>query len=519
MRFFHVLVTAIVAALCWIGAHADVALPPVISDSMVLQQAQHAQLWGTAAPGEPVTVCLANQTVQTTADVQGKWSLRLKPIKAGGPYTLVVSGAKNTLTVHDVLVGEVWCASGQSNMEFTLDRANNAEQEVAAANYPTLRIFTANRQVARTPQESVGGHWVVCTPQTAGKFTALGYFFGREIIKARKTPVGLLHISCGWTPGEAWMPREALTADPDLKIIVDRWDEITRDADTYPTRFTEWQKACDAAKTAGQPLPAEPAKPKDPNFMHRACGLWNGGVAPLTPYTIRGIIWYQGETNEVRAYQYRKEFQALIRGWRQAWGEGDIPFLYMQVSSVLPADPVPVDSEWAELREAQTMALALPNTGMALTMDITDDWKDVHPRNKQDAGFRLGLVARAKVYGEKIPYSGPMYKGMKVENSAIRITFTCTDGGLHTKNNEPLRGFTIAGADHKFVYATARLDKDTVVVSSDQVANPVAVRYAWANNPLGSNLYNGVPLPAVSFRTDDWTEKTRGFTKLTVDLM
>ncbi len=513
MRFFALIFLLLCAGVAW----GTVALPPVFGDNAVLQAGMPVPVWGTAGPGEAVTVAIDGQTVAVKADAAGCWRAVLHKHAAGGPFTLTATGAKNAVTAANVLFGEVWFCSGQSNMQFTLDRADNGKEAAATADFPTMRMFTGNAQVAYTPQTTIKGSWVVCTPETAPKFSAVGFFFGREILRARKTPVGLLHVSQGWTPGEAWMSRESLLADPDLKIIVDRWDAITKYARDYPALKKAWDDACAKAKADNTPAPPEPVRPKDPNFLHRACGYWNGGIAPLVGYAIRGVIWYQGETNEVRANQYRKEFTALIRCWRKAWGQGDLPFLFVQVSSVLPPDPQPIESEWAELREAQALALKLPNTGMAVTVDIGLE-KDVHPLDKVDVGYRLGLLARALVYKETVPCYGPLYQGMKVEGKKIRLRFTHTDGGLLVKG-DTLRGFDIAGADHKFVHAQATIDKDTVLVWADGVPAPVAVRYAWANNPMPIVLFNGLHLPVAPFRTDNWPGKTVGFTKLTVDMM
>jgi sialate O-acetylesterase len=513
MRAITLMCVCVCAVAAW-----SVALPPVFGDNAVLQAEMAVPVWGTADAGEAVTVAIDDAKVAATADAAGRWRVVLPAHKAGGPYTLTVTGAKGAASAQNVLFGEVWFCSGQSNMQYTLDRAANGKEAAANADFPTMRMFQANTQMAFEPQTTVKGQWVVCTPATAPKYSAVGFFFGRELLANRKTPVGLIHVSQGWTPGEAWMSREALLADPDLKIIVDRWDEIIRDAKAYQDAMKTWQALADQAKKDGVAPPAQPVKPKaDPNFLHRASGYWNGGVAPLAGYGIRGIIWYQGETNEVRAHQYRKEFSALIRSWRQAWGQGDLPFLFVQVAPVLPPDPQPVESEWAELREAQAMALALPNTGMAVTVDIGEE-KDVHPKAKAEVGYRLSLLARALVYKEDIPCYGPLYESMAVEGKKIRLRFSHVDGGLRCLFGE-VRGFAIAGADRKFVPAKVTIEKDnTVLVESDAVPNPVAVRYAWANNPMPVNLVNGLNLPTAPFRTDDWPGKTVGFTKMTVDL-
>jgi sialate O-acetylesterase len=497
---------------------AGLTVPAVFSDNMVVQQDMVVPVWGKGDAGDNITVTLDKYTAKSVVGQDGKWRCDLPKMTAGGPFTMTIAG-KTKIDIANVLIGEVWFCSGQSNMDFELSRVNNAGEEIKAANYPTLRLFTARQVVAGTPQDNVPGKWIIITPENAAKITALGYFFGREIIKSRKVPVGLVQASCGWTPAESWMSREALMSDPDFHYIVKRWDDSAApDAKAkYDQAMIEWKTASDTATKDGKPLPVKPLKPADPNFIHRASGLWNGSVFPLIPYAIRGAIWYQGETNEVRAHQYRKLFSTLITYWRKAWGIGDFPFLFVQVASVLPPDPVPIESEWAELRESQAMALKLPNTGMAVTVDIGDE-KDVHPKNKQDVGLRLGLVARAKVYGEKkLEYSGPQYKSMKVKNGQAVLSFDYIGKGLVVKGGEPLKGFYICGPDKKFVTAQAKISGKNVIVWSDAVKEPVSVRYAWANNPMGCNLFNKADLPAVPFRTDDWPGKTVGFTALTID--
>lgn len=496
-----------------------VKIPAIFGEHMVLQQQQPIPVWGTATPGETITVSLAKRQATTVAKPDGSWRVTLDKLPAGGPFTLTVAG-EDTITINDVLLGEVWLCSGQSNMQFTLKKANDAEAEIAAADYPTLRMFAVNSNIAYTPQTDVKGKWIVCSPETAAEFTAVGYFFGREILQTQHVPVGLLHVSQGWTPAEAWMSMEMIRANPATAYIADRWEKLTADYPTakpeYDRKMAEWPQAAADAKAAGQPEPPKPVAPADPNFLHRAAGYWNGGVAPLIPYGIRGTIWYQGETNDSRAYQYRLLFPNLIRGWRKAWGQGDFPFLFVQVASVLPPDPTPIDSEWAELRESQAFGLAEPNTGMAVTIDIGDE-KDVHPTNKQDVGHRLALLARVKVYGEKIPAYSPQYDRMSVKGGNVTLTFTNTYKGLKSKDQQPLIGFAIAGEDKKFVTAQAKIVGHTVVVWADAVPTPAAVRYAWANNPAGCNLYNSSDLPCAPFRTDSWLAKTAYDTKMFID--
>jgi sialate O-acetylesterase len=495
---------------------AEVKLHALFSDHMVLQQGVRAPVWGTADPGEQVKVTLGSASAQATADDEGRWKVELGPLKAGGPLEMTVAG-KNTLTLHDVAVGEVWICSGQSNMEMAVGNSprawggvNNAEQEIAAGNYPMIRQFTVKKAVAGKPQSDVAGEWLVASPETVGQFTAVGYFFGRELHKALGVPVGLIHTSWGGTPAEAWTSEQTLLSEPDLaSIFTTRQKEIAaypQALEKYREQLAQWDEASRQAEAAGKVAPRPPKFPDDPRSSSwRASGLYNAMIAPLIPYATRGAIWYQGESNADRAYQYRKLFPAMIRDWRRAWGEGDFPFLFVQLANYIQ-NYAPKTS-WAELREAQTMTLSLPKTGMAVTADIGDP-NDIHPKNKQEVGRRLALAAEAIVYGKDVVYSGPVYDSMKVEGNKIRLSFRHVDGGLKGKPH-PLTSFEIAGADRKFVAAQAKIEGKTVVVRSAKVAQPVAVRYAWADNPECS-LYNKSGLPAVPFRTDDWPGVTEG---------
>lgn len=483
---------------------ADVELPSLISDHMILQRGVPVSIWGTAEPGEQITVTFRRQRLSTTADANGYWRVQLDPMDAGGPFEMSITG-RNTIVVKDVLVGEVWVCSGQSNMVWPVARSMNAQEEITAANYPQIRLFKVRNKMSEKPLEDVEGVWQVCSPQTVGGFSGVGYFFAREIHKALGVPVGMIQSAWGGTPAEAWTSHEALASDPQLRIILERWDKILANypqaLKRYEERLRKWREEAEKARSEGRRPPRRPRPPLGPNHPHRPSVLFNAMIAPLTHYTIRGVIWYQGESNVRRAYEYRRLFKTMIQDWRRAWGLGDFPFLFVQLANFLQVKPEPSESAWAELREAQLMALELPNTGMAVAIDIGEA-NDIHPRNKQDVGKRLALVARAIVYGEKITYSGPIYDRMKIEGNCIRIWFKHVNGGLVAKGGE-LKGFAIAGPNRKFVWATAKIEGDTVVVSSPQVPNPVAVRYAWADNPV-CNLYNKAGLPASPFRTDDW---------------
>ncbi|WP_210516022.1 sialate O-acetylesterase [Hymenobacter terricola] len=645
------------------AAQATVRLPALVGSHMVLQRDKPLPIWGWAAPGEKVSITFRNKTYAATPpDAAGCWQATLPATPAGGPYVLTVKG-QNTLVLDDVLVGDVWLAAGQSNMEMQVKAGPtgyfqpvaNADQEIAAANFPQLRCLTVAQVMAYHPEPDVTTKgWLVCSPATVAGFSAVAYFFGRDLVQRYQVPIGLICSSWGGTSAEAWTSAEGLRSLPDFQAraadIAQRTTRLTDDDQAfrqrqraalnsqqfdkgYPPGGKPWSAAdfdarawpemtlpgfwetIPALKTydgvvwfrkeidlpataAGQPLtlalgtvndtdstwfngvnvgstegynkerryavPAalvragrnvvivravdlgsnggisgEPAKlsltgasltvplagawhyqvgldPKDWPVSPFPGGpqntptvLFNGMVAPVIPFALKGIIWYQGENNTGRAEQYRTLFPALITDWRKHWGTPELPFLFVQLANFQAAAPQPGPSTWAELREAQAQALALSRTGMATTIDIGEA-DDIHPHNKQEVGRRLALAARHEVYGEKsLVYSGPTYQRMAAQGSTIRLKFDHVGGGLIVKNGTPLQGFAVAGADQKFHWATAQLFGNEVVVQSDEVKSPVAVRYDWANNPTG-NLSNKDGLPAAPFRTDTWPGITVG---------
>ena len=643
--------------LCAIAAHAEVRLPAIIGDNMVFQQGVKIRIWGTAKPDERVTVTFNTHSSSAVATTEGRWEVFLGPFKAGGPFELMVKG-ENVLTIKNVLVGEVWLCSGQSNMEWPLINTFNGDDTVAEANFPQIRLFTVEKHTSTTPLTDVEGHWVITTPDEAAHFSAVGYFFGRELYRQLKVPVGLIHSSWGGTPAEAWTSNDALRSVPELKPILDRYgsslNALPQTKEAYARALAAWEEknlyrdsgnkgeglgyADPKASTAGwskMELPkqfetagllidgavwfrrvvevpekwsgkdlvlnlppiddydttyfngtkigsigretlnsymvarkyvvpgrlvhaganviairvfdsageggfsrggkfslgpataAEPdlislrgaweykvelaLEPKHPDWGSRpdAVGvnnqnnpsvLYNAMIAPLVRFPIRGVIWYQGESNAGRAYEYRALFPLMIRNWRTAWGR-EFPFYFVQLANWHAHKAEPDESDWAELREAQMMTLREPQTGMAVIIDIGDE-VELHPRNKLDVGRRLAAWALAATYGRKVVPSGPLFDRFTIDGDKIRIKFKYA-AGLKTIDGGPVKGFAIAGEDHHFVWADARIDGDTVVVSSPHVAKPVAVRYGWADNPI-VNLYNQVGLPASPFRTDDW---------------
>jgi sialate O-acetylesterase len=504
--------------------HADVKPNPLFTDGAVLQRGQPVPVWGTARDGEKVTVEFDSQKVSTTA-ADGKWSVKLEPLKEGGPFTMTITG-DNAVTVNNLLVGEVWVCSGQSNMEWTFAKAHNAKEEGPKAVFPKIRMFTVTKKVSVKPLPEAVGSWVECSPEKVGTFSAVGYFFAREIYQKLGIPVGMIHTSWGGTPAQAWTSPEGFGNDPELKGYVDAANRKLAGYDAalaaYTVQFEEfntklkewnetigkphqeamkaWDEATAQAKQAGQPLPPKPAapspQPKAPPHPdggpHDPASLYNGMLAPIIPYGIKGAIWYQGESNAPQAKQYRTLFPAMIADWRGRWNQGDFPFFFVQIA--------PFKGQPAEIREAQFLTLAkVKNTAMAVTTDVGNA-NDIHPTQKEPVGQRLALAARALTYGEKIEYSGPLYDSMEAKGGEITISFKHIGGGLVAKDGE-LKGFTIAGPDKNFMPAQAKIEGSTVVVSAEGVASPKAVRYGWANVP-DVNLFNQEGLPASPFRTD-----------------
>ncbi len=483
---------------------ATVAVPSLFSDHMVLQQDLSPSIWGNAEPGEEISVTFVGETRKTCADPQGKWKIILPAPSAAGPFAMTIQGQDNCIEIHDILMGDVWVGSGQSNMEMPVWNTKNAPRELLRANRPQIRLFTVSKHVSREPLDECEGKWFVCTPQSASWFSAVLYYFGRDLNKALHCPIGLIHSSWSGTPAESWVSRSTLESSPNLTIML---DQLRQEDAEYPAalavfakEMADWTEAANRAEARGGPAPEKPKGPDNPDNHWREAGLYNGMIHPLTQYAIRGVIWYQGESNAERAYQYRTLFPALIHDWRAAWGQGDFPFLFVQLANFKPRLDQPGPAQWAELREAQVMALDLPNTGMAVAIDIGEA-DDIHPKNKQAVAERLALNALTKTYGKRIEYSGPVLESMKTEGNKAILTFSHAKG-LKAKNG-PVKGFAVAGADQHFVWADAAVKGNTVIVSSSEVTNPVAVRYGWADNPE-CNLYNSAGLPASPFRTDNW---------------
>lgn len=476
-------------------ARAEVKLPAIFGDHMVLQRDTAVPVWGTAAPGEEVTVSIAGQTVSTKANADGKWSVKLAKLNAPGPHTLIVK-AGNSITLTDVLVGEVWLGSGQSNMALQVSRAKDFAQEQAAAKFPQLRMFTEGRAVAGIAQTEGKGKWVICAPETVGGFSATAYFFGREIHKSLNVPVGLINSSVGGTPIESWIAPEAQKASPDLKGFFENKDKPAKPIDPEQAKAKFEKDTAAKAKADGKPARKRPVdRSALAERKGNVGGLFNGKIAPLIPYAIRGALWYQGEANSTpdKAPFYHAQLSLLVNDWRARWGY-DFPFAWVQLPNFGGAG-----REWPLVREAMLKTLALPKTGMAITIDIGEE-KDIHPKNKQDVGRRLAAWALGTVYGQAVATSGPLPAGHQVRGSDVVLSFKHTDGGLVAKGGE-LKGFVIAGADQQWKPAQARIEGLTVIVSHPDVKQPVAARYGWENFPV-CTLFNGAGLPASPFRTD-----------------
>jgi len=513
-------------ALCIVSSFvkAEVSLPNIFSDHMVLQRDMANPIWGTADTNEKVTVSIANQHYSTIADAKGNWRVKLAPLETGGSYKLTVKG-NNTLHFEDVLVGEVWLCSGQSNMEWPVNKSNAHDLEVSSANYPNIRLITVPKPGSETAQFSFDGQWQATSPESVGDFSAACYFFGRRLHNTLNVPIGLINTAWGGARIEAFMPRKALEDTGEYLEYLTDWDRrIIEDSDRqYAEKLAEYE-AWQAAGSKG-----EKHKPLHARVANHAPGsIYNGLIHPVVGYGIKGTIWYQGESNTDRPYQYRRLFPLLINTWRELWGQGDFPFYWVQLADYKKEFAQPNGGAWAEVREAQTMTLSLPNTGEAIAIDL-GEVRDIHPRDKQTVANRLVRHALAKDYGYNMASESPRFSSMhitskviktkaksesvtkaeaKLERKVATITFEHVATSLYSFDVDKVRGFAIAGEDKKFVWAKAKIiGKNQVEVYSDEVSNPVAVRYGFEFNPV-VNLYDRNGLPVTPFRTDDWPGAT-----------
>lgn len=448
---------------------AKLEIPSIFGDSMVLQQNSENAIWGWADAGATVELLWQDQKLKAQADADGYWRTQLPTGAASfDAHTLVIKSGPAELHISDILIGEVWLCSGQSNMQWTVSNSADAQLEKAAAHHPTIRMITVPKVGTQIPQKDFKGNWQRCTPETVSQFSAVAYYFGRQLQQSLQIPIGLIACSYGGSAAEAWVQRSTLESDP-----------------RFATELSWW-------------------KAREANFdYHRPGNLWAGMLQPVIGYGIRGTIWYQGESNAGRAHKYKELFSLMIREWRQAWGQGDFPFYWVQLADFKAESSQPQKSAWAELREAQTQTLELPNTGQAVIYDLGEG-RDIHPRNKQGVGKRLARIALARDYGLQVSYLNPQFKSMAIEGDKITLSFEHVGSHLYTFDVKTAIGFVVAGEDQVWHPATAQLtNNSTIEVVCDQVPNPVAVRYAWADNPI-ANVYSREGLPLTPFRSDNW---------------
>ncbi len=495
--------------------HAELKLPAIISDHMVLQQKQSNPIWGWDAPGTKVTVTFAGQTKSGEAGKDGKWTVKLDPVPASDkPQTITVSGSEKK-EIQDVLVGEVWMCSGQSNMGFTLAGDWNGDIEAAASKHPNLRLIKVPQVGTQELQNDFKGEWKASTPESATGFSAVGFLFGRYVHEIVGVPVGLIDNAWGGSAAEAWVRRESLEKDPRFKLLME--NTVKREADAqsgkakvdYEKQLAKYKQDAEKAKAAGKPAPRPPGSPQAWLAGNgRPGNIFCGVVHPTLGYGIKGVIWYQGESNAGRAYEYADLFPFMIDQWRKEWKQGDFPFYWVQLADFLAEKPEPGDSSWAELRESQTKTMKLPNTGQAVIIDLGEG-RDIHPKNKHDVAARLVRWALAKDYGMKFPYRSPEFKSVEIQGNKAVITLDMFGSALRPFDVAEARGFAICGEDKVWHWARgAVLGDDRVEVSCEQVAKPIAVRYAWADNPV-CNLFSKDGLPVTPFRTDDFEMTTK----------
>jgi sialate O-acetylesterase len=510
--FFLLLALSVSSAL---ALRAELKVPAVVGDHMVLQQKQADPIWGWDNPGTKVTVTFAGKTYTGTSGSDGKWTVKLDPMPANAtPQTMTIAGS-STRTVEDILIGEVWMCSGQSNMGFTLVQDWNGDLEAAASNLPGMRLIEAPTVGTQDLQNDIKpgdrSRWKLVTPETAIRFTAVGFLFGRYIHEVLQVPVGLINNAWGGSAAEAWVRRSSLEQDPRFKPLMERTVKQEQQLESekgkadFTKQMADWKAAVEKARAEKAPMPRQPNNWLEGNA--RPGNIFNGMVYPTLGYGIKGVIWYQGESNASRAYEYKSLFPFMIEQWRKEQGQGDFPFYWVQLTNFNPEQPNPGDSNWAELREAQTETMKLPNTGQAVIIDLGEG-KDIHPRDKHDVAARLVRWALVKDYGMKMVYRSPEFKSMAVEGNKATITINTFGSSLRPFGVAEARGFAVCGSDHAWHWAKGKIvGKETVEVWSDEVATPVAVRYGWADNPV-LNLFSNEGLPVTPFRTDQFPMTT-----------
>ena len=490
--------TAVLFLLAFVAftgrAWGDVRLPGIISDHMLLQRDVPARIFGKASPGEAVSVAFRGQTVKTVADPLGRWEVWLQPLTPGPAAEMTITGV-NTITVADVLVGDVWVGSGQSNMQWAVRQADSADAEIASAKFPQIRLFYVPRKPSPVPVEDVEARWVVCSPESIAEFSAVLYFFGRQMHQDLKVPMGLIHSSWGGTPIASWISGPSLVGNPRLEPFLTYWQNLILQ---YPVNASRYDQNVQKWEAAGSQGP-RPAAPLGPGHAHEPTTLYNGMIAPLVKYTIKGALWYQGETEAGRAQGqvYGDALMTLVQDWRRAFAVGDFPFYWVQLANYGNAAK---NGHWMRVQEGQVKATSLRNTGVAVITDIGNP-TNIHPTNKQDIGRRLALLAENKG-------ASPLYRQFTREGDAFRIWFDHAGRTLNTRGDGPVTGFQIAGSDGKYVPATAKIDGATVLVSSPDIPNPQSVRYAWDYDPA-ANLINALGLPVSLCRTDENDDRVR----------
>lgn len=525
LTFFLPLVTALQALALVSTATADVGTSALFKDHMVLQRDRPIHIWGFGSPGESVRVSLAHLTGKTQVAQDGRWNCTLDPLPATStPIELKIS-ANNEIVIKDILVGDVWLCSGQSNMEWGLGGCD-ATEDIQSANFPLIRHFGVEANFASTPQQNVKGEWTLCSPKTAPGFTAVGFYFARRVHQETGIPIGLLRSSVGGTNIECWMAQETLLNTPALKpyarMMRDSLEQYQKDLKAIIPQVEDWTARSNEAIKAGLQVPMPPAIPEFPfgekMFRPRCVTLHNGMIHPLKSFSLRGVLWYQGENNAGNAsdgLQYLEKKRAMLKDWREWFGDPELPFYFVQLASWQKTtnDPGLADG-WALFRDAQRQCLELSNTGMVVAIDVGDA-DDIHPKNKFDIGQRLACLALANQYSKSIQPSGPLFRSLEVVGNQAIVYFDHVGQGLVAgtkKGRNPveftgsisLERFAISGQDRKWYWADAKIDGATVVCTHPEVPNPVAVRYAMSMNPEGANLYNRDGLPASPFRTDDW---------------
>lgn len=507
----------------FIGFHhptrGDVKVASIFGDDMVLQRDVPIPIWGEAAPGEEVKVTFKNQVKTAKADEKGQWQVELEPVAADRGAELHVEG-KNKVDFKNVAVGEVWIASGQSNMELRLRDVNGGPEAIESTNEPELRGIVVKKAVSPKPEKEIQGKWQVAKKGDIKEWSAAGFFFAKELHSEVGVPVGLIMTYWGGTPVEAWTPMEKFADDPAYKARINQdWEKKYKDylqkVATYDERLKKYKEAVEKAKAEGKPPPARVRVPNNPYSQHPG-QLYNAMISPLVPYALKGVIWYQGEQNAPRAFQYRKWFPNLITSWRELWKLGEFPFYFVQLPNYRKTSDEPSDSDWSEMREAQAMTLSLTNTAMAVAIDIGEA-DNIHPKNKKEVGHRLALLALANLYGKRPQgdSASPLFDSMEINGDHAKIVFKNATGLVARDTDShgekvadgKIVGFQIAGDDKQWFWADAKIEGDCVIVSSDKVPKPVAVRYAWGDNPR-VNLYNATGLPAAPFRTDKWAGVT-----------